>query len=122
LPAGFDQSLQLSRESKDRRSGAAIVRLVALAATILFGAFGICLAAGPADAPVGAASCSGCHPSKKVDTPVLPLAGRDAGAIIAAMQAFKAGEMSATVMNRIAKGFTTEEVKAIAEWYAAEKD
>jgi len=38
------------------------------------------------------------------------------------MQAFKAGEASGTVMDRIAKGFSSEEIKAIADWYAAQKD
>jgi sulfide dehydrogenase cytochrome subunit len=38
------------------------------------------------------------------------------------MQAFRAGQMPATVMDRIAKGFTDEEIQAIAAWYAAQKD
>jgi cytochrome c553 len=50
------------------------------------------------------------------------LAGRDANAIVAAMQAFRAGQLPATVMDRIAKGFTDEEIKAIAAWYAAQED
>jgi sulfide dehydrogenase cytochrome subunit len=81
------------------------------------------LAAGVADAPPGATSCSGCHPSKKwVDTKVPRLNGRPAGEIISAMQAFKAGVAGGTVMDRIAKGFSSEEIKAIADWYAAQKD
>ena len=35
------------------------------------------------------------------------------------MQAFRAGERPATVMDRIAKGFTDEETRAIAAWLAA---
>jgi sulfide dehydrogenase cytochrome subunit len=92
------------------------------AAILASGAFPV-LAAGVADAPPGATSCSGCHPAKKwVDTRVPRLNGRPAGEIISAMQAFKAGEASGTVMDRIAKGFSSEEIKAIADWYAAQKD
>lgn len=76
-----------------------------------------------ADAPPGASSCSGCHPaSKSVDTPVARLIGRNPSEIVAAMQAFRAGQRSATVMDRIAKGFTGDEIKAIADWYGAQKD
>ena len=50
------------------------------------------------------------------------LNGRPAADIIAAMQAFKSGETSGTVMGRIAKGLTSEEIKAIAHWYASQKD
>jgi len=38
------------------------------------------------------------------------------------MQAFKSGQLPSTVMDRIAKGFSDDEVKAIATWYGAQKD
>ncbi|HEY7297352.1 MAG TPA: cytochrome C [Xanthobacteraceae bacterium] len=76
-----------------------------------------------AEAPPGASSCSGCHPANAgVDTPVKRLNGQDAAQIVASMQAFRAGQRPATVMDRIAKGFTDDEIKAIAAWYAAQKD
>jgi sulfide dehydrogenase cytochrome subunit len=69
--------------------------------------------------PVGAASCSGCHPANAgVQSPVPPLAGKNAAEIVAQMQAFRAGQRPATVMGRIAKGFSDAEVQAIAAWYA----
>jgi cytochrome c553 len=37
------------------------------------------------------------------------------------MQAFKSGQKPATVMDRIAKGFTDAEIQAIADWYAQQK-
>ena len=75
-----------------------------------------------ADAPPGAASCSGCHPANaNVDTPVPRLAGQTPAAIMAAMQAFRTGGRPATVMDRIAKGFSDDEVKAIAAWYGAQR-
>jgi cytochrome c553 len=77
-------------------------------------------AAQPA-APAGAAACSGCHPRAAAAAPgVQPLAGRPAEEIIAAMQAFRTGERSATVMDRIAKGFSDEEIRAIAAWMSAQ--
>ena len=81
------------------------------------------LAAGPADAPPGALSCSGCHPTARwVDTSVSRLVGRDPAAMLAAMQAFRSGQVPSTVMDRIAKGLSDDEVKAIAAWYGAQKD
>ncbi len=72
--------------------------------------------------PPGATACTGCHAaSAKVDTPVPRIAGTNAGAIVKAMQEFRSGQRPATVMDRIAKGFTDEEVRAIASWYAAQK-
>jgi cytochrome c553 len=38
------------------------------------------------------------------------------------MLAFRAGQKPASVMDRIAKGFSDEEIKAIAAWYGAHKD
>jgi cytochrome c553 len=79
--------------------------------------------ASAADAPPGASSCSGCHPaSASVETPVPRLNGRDAAQIAAAMTEFRTGKRPATVMDRIAKGFTDDETKAIAAYFAAQKD
>jgi cytochrome subunit of sulfide dehydrogenase len=75
-----------------------------------------------AEAPPGAASCSGCHAEKpNVNTPVPRLAGYDAGAMIAAMQAYRGGLRPSTVMDRIAKGFSDDEIEAIAAWFAAQQ-
>jgi sulfide dehydrogenase cytochrome subunit len=79
-------------------------------------------AACAADAPSGAAGCSGCHASNpRVETPVPPLAGRPAADISTAMIAFKAGQRPGTIMDRIAKGFSDEEIQAISQWYAGQK-
>jgi cytochrome subunit of sulfide dehydrogenase len=76
-----------------------------------------------ADAPPGASSCSGCHPaSQSVDTPVKRLIGLKSEDIVAAVKAFRSGEKPATIMDRIAKGFTDDEIKAIADWYGAQKE
>ncbi|TGD98648.1 c-type cytochrome [Methylobacterium nonmethylotrophicum] len=66
--------------------------------------------------PPGATTCSGCHGAPGGAVP--SLAGHSAEDIAAAMAAFRTGARPATVMNRIAKGFSDEESRAIAAWIA----
>lgn len=81
------------------------------------------LSASAGDAPPGASSCSGCHPASRwTGTDVPRLVGRNAAEIATALSQFRAGTRPATIMDRIAKGFSDDEVKAIAAWYAAQKD
>jgi cytochrome c553 len=56
-----------------------------------------------------------------VSAPIPPIAGRDAAEIVTAMEAFRAGTRPATLMNRLVKGFTPEEVQAIAAYWASQK-
>lgn len=94
-----------------------------IAAALCLAVPGHARAAGLADAPPGALSCSGCHATAaKADAAVPRLIGRNPADIVAAMQAFKSGQVPSTVMERIAKGFSEDEVKAIAAWYGAQKD
>ena len=65
--------------------------------------------------PPGASSCAGCHGGGGLPA----LAGQPAEAVAAAMLAYQAGERSPTVMDRIARGFTEAEIRAIAAWVAA---
>ena len=71
--------------------------------------------------PPGAAACMGCHPAtasaNPAESPVPSLSSRSAAEIITAMQDYRAGTRPATVMDRLAKGFTDEETRAIAQWY-----
>ena len=72
--------------------------------------------------PPGAASCSGCHTSgAAAPASVSRLYGRNADEIMTAMTGFRDGSLPATVMNRIAKGFSDDELRAIAAWLAAQK-
>lgn len=71
-----------------------------------------------AAAPPGAFSCGGCHPAAS-EGAIPSLAGRGAGEIVADMLAFRDGTRPATVMDRIAKGFSNEETRAIADWIAS---
>lgn len=65
-------------------------------------------------APPGAMACSGCHGSSPSAIPSLQ--GMEPKAIEAAMDGFRADRRPATVMDRIAKGFTEDEIRAIADW------
>ena len=71
--------------------------------------------------PPGAASCSGCHSAGATASAVPRLYGRAAGDIVTAMAGFRDGSLPATVMTRIAKGFSDDELRAIAAWLAAQK-
>lgn len=73
---------------------------------------------GAASPPPGALSCSGCHGGV---APLPVLAGRDAAAIVGALDGFRDGTRQATVMDRIAKGFSHDEAAAIAAWWAGQK-
>ena len=94
------------------RALAAAIGIIAIAAAVV----------ASAEPPAGAASCSGCHPaSPRVMSPVPRLAGVDRAAMVRAMQDFRSGQRAATVMDRIAKGFTDDEIQAIAAWFATQK-
>ena len=67
-----------------------------------------------------AANCSPCHGTNgrvAAGSPVNGLAGRPAGEIMQRMGQFKAGTRPATVMHQIAKGFSDEEIAAIAAYF-----
>ncbi len=72
------------------------------------------MAAGPAMPPPGAESCTGCHVK---GGGVGMLQGLPAADDIAALEAFRSGKRPSTVMGRIAKGFTEDEVAQIALWF-----
>ncbi len=74
------------------------------------------------DPPPGAAACSGCHAANAAaETPVPKIHGRGAADIVTAMAEFRSGAKPSTVMSRIAKGFTDDEVKPIAAWLEQQK-
>jgi len=93
---------------------------------VILGIATIAASSGPAlaasEPPPGAAACSGCHTSgAAAASSVSRLYGRDAGDIMTAMTGFRDGSLPATVMTRIAKGFSDDELRAIAAWLAAQK-
>ena len=75
-----------------------------------------------AASPPGASSCSGCHsPQANASSALTQIYGRDAGETLSAMTAFRDGSRPATVMNRIAKGFSDDELRDISAWLATQK-
>jgi cytochrome c553 len=59
-----------------------------------------------------AATCSGCHGGTSQTLPALDTL--EARVLAQQLLAFKSGERSATLMNRIARGYTDEELFGIA--------
>jgi len=69
-----------------------------------------------------AATCANCHGTNgqvRGDV-VKPLAGVPADKIVAAFNDFKSGALPATIMHQIARGFSDDQVKAIAAYFAAQ--
>lgn len=70
-------------------------------------------------AAVAGASCFACHGAAGVSPGSVPsLAGYPEELMVSQMKAFRDGQRPATVMNRHAKGYTDEEIAAIAAWIA----
>ncbi|MBO1075427.1 c-type cytochrome [Roseomonas marmotae] len=66
-----------------------------------------------------AEGCVTCHgPGGRGSGTVPPLAGRDTAELTAAMAAFRANERPATIMNRIARGYTEAEIAAVAAYFS----
>ena len=70
-----------------------------------------------------ASACASCHGTEgRSDGKVLPpLAGMPRDHIAAQMRAFRDGQRPATVMHQIAKGYTDEQIDALAAFFAAQK-
>ena len=65
------------------------------------------------------ATCMGCHGFKGMGSGDIPrLAGLPAGVTAGKLQDYKSGGLEGTVMNRIAKGYTDDEIQAVAEFFA----
>jgi cytochrome subunit of sulfide dehydrogenase len=84
-------------------------------------AVALLLLAAAGDPPPGATTCSGCHPPSGSASSITPINGRDAGELDARMEAFRSAERPSTVMGRLMKGFSPDEIHAIATWIAAQK-
>jgi len=80
-------------------------------------------AAGMAPASMLANTCNACHgPDGSTYGPATPsIAGTNMEYIVDTMQAYKSGERASTIMGRIAKGYTDDEIMAIAKHFASQK-
>ncbi|TXF11428.1 c-type cytochrome [Pelomicrobium methylotrophicum] len=69
-----------------------------------------------------AASCAACHGTEGRAVGAMPvLAGRPKQELYGALKAFKDGSRPATVMHQHAKGYSDEQLKRIAEYFAKQK-
>lgn len=70
-----------------------------------------------------ASACFTCHGTDGRSVGGVPpsLAGRDRNYLLQAMKEFKAGKRPATIMHQQAKGYTDEELEAIAGYFAGVK-
>lgn len=73
-----------------------------------------------ADPQLLASSCSSCHTNSATLTTAIPrIRGLPEAVILDAMRAFQTGQRPATVMDRIARGFTEDEIKQLATYFGA---
>jgi sulfide dehydrogenase cytochrome subunit len=89
----------------------------ALALTAL--PFGAAVAQGPSGIALSW-TCAGCHGTDGSSAgPSSPsIAAMDADVFVDAMQDYKADRRNSTIMNRIAKGYTDQQITAMAEFFA----
>ena len=70
-----------------------------------------------------AATCANCHGTfgKSIQGGALPsLAGMQSEYIVEQMQAFKTGTRKATIMHQLAKGYTEQQIKDLAAYFAVQ--
>lgn len=69
-----------------------------------------------------AATCANCHGTNgNALTDMKPLAGVSAEKILAQLADYRSGNQPATIMHQIVKGYTDEQLKLVAGYFAAQK-
>lgn len=67
-------------------------------------------------------TCFSCHGNEGNSVGAMPsIKGKPAQYISAMLEAFRSGAKKGTVMNRIAKGFTSEEIQTLSKYFAGKK-
>jgi cytochrome c553 len=68
-----------------------------------------------------AATCANCHGTNgHARGDMKPLAGVSADKIIAMLADYKSGNQPATIMHQISKGYTDDQIKLVAAFFAAQ--
>jgi len=71
---------------------------------------------------VWAAACANCHGTNGRAQPGMEaLAGKNVDDMTKSLLDFKSGRKPATIMHQISKGYTDDELRAIAAYFAAQK-
>jgi cytochrome subunit of sulfide dehydrogenase len=69
-----------------------------------------------------AATCANCHGTNgNAQGDMKPLAGVAAEKIVAMVADYKNGNQPASIMHQIAKGYTDDQIKLVAGYFAAQK-
>jgi cytochrome subunit of sulfide dehydrogenase len=69
-----------------------------------------------------AATCANCHGTNgQAVGDMKPLAGVAAEKIVAALADFKGGAQGGTIMPQIAKGYSDEQIRLVAAYFAAQR-
>lgn len=68
-------------------------------------------------------TCAGCHGTNGASNgPAIPsLAGLSKDYLVEAMEAYKEDEKNPTIMNRIAKGYSTKQFELMGDFFSAQK-
>ncbi len=81
-------------------------------------------ASAPAEAEIASGAvlinvCFSCHGTDGKSAGAMPtIAGKSETYIIEKLRGFRSGEIEATIMDRIAKGFTDAEILALAKFFS----
>jgi cytochrome c553 len=68
-----------------------------------------------------AATCANCHGTQgRARGQMKPLAGVPADKIVQMLADYRSGAQPATIMHQIVKGYSDEQIRLIAGWYAAQ--
>jgi cytochrome c553 len=94
----------------------------ALTMLALLGNTGLALAQDALQVRGWAAACANCHGTDGRAQPGMEsLAGANKDDMVKKMLDFKAGRKPATIMHQLAKGYTDDQIVAIAGYFAAQK-
>lgn len=104
----------MSKRSASQSCGALLIALLLSHAPQIF--------AEPADIGALAATCNNCHGLDGVSAggSMASIAGQTEGYLVAVMDEWRKGERFSTVMGRLLAGYTEEQIKALAAYFAAQ--
>ncbi|MEY2777376.1 MAG: hypothetical protein RLY30_1474 [Pseudomonadota bacterium] len=98
------------------------VRHAVAAVSLALSLSGVAQAAPMAKAQYLAATCANCHGTNgQAQAGSVSLAGYDATRFVETMKAFAAGKREATLMHQLSKGYTDDQLKAMASFFASQK-
>ena len=76
-----------------------------------------------ADATMLSNTCAGCHGTYGASNgPSIPtLAGMSSAYLVETMEGYKSGDIPSTIMGRLAKGYTEDEIKLMGDYFSKQK-